>query len=63
MFTQLMSIYYIVTKLESADVLKNAIRQLERNEWLLPSAFQQGLQQKIGFCLNTGRCFFVEVSF
>ena len=28
------------------------IHQLERNEWLLLSAFQQGLQQKLVFVLT-----------
>ena len=32
--------------------MKNAIHQLERNEWLLLSAFQQGLWQKLVFVLT-----------
>ena len=32
--------------------LKNAINQLERNEWLFLSAFQQGLQQKLSWFLS-----------
>ena len=49
MFTQSINFY----------VLKNVIHHLERNEWLLLSAFVA----KIGFCLNTGKCLFIEVSF
>ena len=37
--------------------LKNAIHQLERNEWLLLSAFQQGLQQKLVFVLTQENAF------
>ena len=37
--------------------LKNANHQLERNEWLLISAFQQGLQQKIVFVLTQENVF------
>ena len=37
--------------------MKNAIHQLERNEWLLLSAFQQGLQQKLVFVLTQENAF------
>ena len=37
--------------------LKNAIHQLERNEWLLLSAFQQGLRQKLVFVLTQENAF------
>ena len=33
------------------------IHQLERNEWLLLSAFQQGLQQKLVFVLIQEKAF------
>ena len=32
--------------------LKNVFHQLKRNEWLLLSAFQQGLWQKLVFVLT-----------
>ena len=35
--------------------LKNAINQLESNEWLLLSACQQGLQQKLSWFLSQHR--------
>ena len=37
--------------------LKNAIHQLERNEWLLLSAFQQGLHQKLVFVVKQENAF------
>ena len=37
--------------------LKNVIHQLERNEWLLLSAFQQGLRQKLVFVLTQENAF------
>ena len=37
--------------------LKNVIHQLERNEWLLFSAFQQGLQQILVFVLTQENAF------
>ena len=37
--------------------LKNAIHQLERNEWLLLSAFQQGLGQKLVIDLTQENAF------
>ena len=47
-YDQLIFIYYIVIKLQSRD----AIYQLERNEWSLLSAFQQGLWQKLSWFLS-----------
>ena len=41
----------------SIFLLKNAIHQLERNEWLLLSAFQQGLRQKLVFVLTQENAF------
>ena len=38
-------------------MFQNAIHQLERNEWLLLSAFQQGLQQKLVFVLTQENAF------
>ena len=46
-FYQLISIYCHI--IEEYRCLKNVIHQLERNEWLLLSAFQQGLRQKLVF--------------
>ena len=37
--------------------LKNANHQLERNEWLLLSAFQQGLPQKLFLVLTQENAF------
>ena len=37
--------------------LKNAIHQLERNEWLLLSAFQQSLRQKLVLVLTQENTF------
>ena len=37
--------------------LKNATHQLKRNEWLLLSAFQQGLWQKLAFALTQENAF------
>ena len=37
--------------------LKNAIYKLERNEWLLLSAFQQSLRQKLVFVLTQENAF------
>ena len=43
---QLISIHSIVA------CLKNDIHQTERNEWLLLSVFQQGLQEKLSWFLS-----------
>ena len=43
--------------------LKNAINQLERNEWLFLSAFQQGLQQKLVFVLTQENAFSLRFHF
>ena len=62
---QLISIYCHIIK--EYRCLKNVIHQLERNKWLLLSAFQQGFWQKLrtnfGLFLHTGKCFFLELSF
>ena len=50
MFTQLISVYCHIIK--ERRCLKNANHQLERNEWLLPLSFQQGLWQKLVFVLT-----------
>ena len=47
MFTQSINFY----------ILKNVIHHLERNEWLLLSAFQQGLWQKLVFVLTQVNAF------
>ena len=53
MFTQSVNIYILYCHvIKECRCLKNAIHQLERNEWLLLSAFQQGLQQKLVFVLT-----------
>ena len=36
-------------KIKECRCLKNAIHQLERDKWLLLSAFQQGFQQKLSW--------------
>ena len=46
--------YHVVTQLRC---LKNVIHQLERNEWLLLSAFQQGLRQEFIFVLTQENVF------
>ena len=64
MFTQ--SIYFCILYchiIKEYRCLKNATHRLERNEWLLFSAFSARFTARIGFCLNTGKRFFVEVSF
>ena len=39
--------------------MKNVIHQIDRNEWLLLSAFQQGLRQNLSWFLSyTGKRFF-----
>ena len=43
--------------------MKNAIHQLERNEWLILSAFQQGLQQKLVFILTQENAFLYRFHF
>ena len=43
--------------------MKNAIDQLERNEWLLLSTFQQGLQQKLVFILAQENAFLYRFHF
>ena len=62
---QLISVY--CHKIKEYRCLKNAIHQLERNKWLLLSAFQQGFWQKLrtnfGLFLHTGKRFFLELSF
>ena len=54
MFTQSTTFCYIIKEYRC---LKNAIHQLERNEWLLLSAFQQGLLQKLIFVLKEENAF------
>ena len=65
MFTQSVNFYILYCHIiKEYRCLKNAIHQLEINEWLLLSAFQQGLQQKLVFVLiqeNTfGRGFILK---
>ena len=46
MFTQLINFCILYCHIiKEYRSLKNAIHQLERNEWLLLSAFQQGLRK------------------
>ena len=53
MFTQSVNIYILYCHvIKECRCLKNAIHQLERNEWLLLSAFQQGLLQKLSWFLS-----------
>ena len=42
-------------KIKECRCLKNAIHQLERDKWLLLSAFQQGFQQKLSWSLSSQR--------
>ena len=58
LFTQ--SIYFYILychKIKEYRCLKNAIHQLERNEWLLLSAFQQGLRQQLVLLLTQENAF------
>ena len=68
MFTQSVNFCILYChKIKDYRCLKNAIHQLERNKWLLLSAFQQGFWQKLrtnfGLFLHTGKRFFLELSF
>ena len=58
MFTQSVNFYILYCHMiKEYRCLKNVIRQLERNEWLLLSAFQQGLRQKLVFVLTQENAF------
>ena len=58
MFTQLINFCILYCHIiKEYRSLKNAIHQLERNEWLLLSAFQQGLRQKLVFVLTRENVF------
>ena len=46
---------YVYTQIREYRCLKNVIHQLERNKWLLLSAFQQGFQQKLSRYLSSHR--------
>ena len=50
-------LYIILSIIKEQRCLKNAIHQLERIEWLLLSAFQQDLQQKLVFVLTQENAF------
>ena len=53
MFTKSINFYILYSRIiKEWRCLKNVIRQLERKEWLLLSAFQQGLQQKLSSFLS-----------
>ena len=43
LYNQLISIHCIVTHIKEYRCLKNVIHQIDSNEWLLLSVFQQGL--------------------
>ena len=47
---QLISIHSILD-IKECRCLKNVIHQIDRNEWLLLSAFQQGLLQNLSWLL------------
>ena len=49
---QLISIQSIVTHTKEYRCLKNVIHQIDRNEWLLLSAFQKGLRQNLSWFLS-----------
>ena len=58
MFTQSIYLYTLYCHIIKEYIcLKNVIHQLERNKWLLLSAFQQGLQQKLVFPLTQENAF------
>ena len=58
MFKQSINFYTLYCHIiKEYRYLKNVIHQLERNEWLLLSAFQQGLQQKLVFVLTQENTF------
>ena len=58
MFTQSINFYILYCPIIKEYIcLKNVIHQLERNEWLLLSAFQQGLQQELVFVLTQENTF------
>ena len=58
MFTQSFYFYIIYCHIiKEYRCLKKAIHQLERHEWLLPSAFQQGLWQKLILVLTQENAF------
>ena len=57
-FTQSIYFYMLYCHIiKEYRCLKNAIHQLERNEWLLLLAFQQGLRQKLVFILTQENAF------
>ena len=57
-FTQSINFYILYCHIiKEYRCLKNVIHQLERNKWLLLSAFQQGLQQKLVFVLTQENAF------
>ena len=58
MFTQSINFYIFYCHIiKEHRCLKNANHQFERNEWLLLSAFQQGLRQKLVFVLMQENAF------
>ena len=58
MFTQSINFYILYCPIIKEYIyLKNAIHQLERNEWLLLSAFQQGLRQQLVLLLTQENAF------
>ena len=58
MFTQSINFYVLYCHIiKEYRCLKNEIHQLERNEWLLLSPFQQGLWQKLVFVLTRENAF------
>ena len=58
MFTQSINFYILYCHIiKEYRRLKNTIHQLEGNEWLLLSAFQQGLQQNLVLVLTQESAF------
>ena len=49
MFTQAINFYRFFCDILKYSCLENVIPQLDKNEWLLLSAFQHGLRQKLVF--------------
>ena len=49
---QLICIYILLSNIKEYRCLKNVVHEIDRNEWLLLSAFQQGLRQNQSWFLS-----------
>ena len=64
LFTQSVNFYILYCHIiKGYWCLKNVNHQLEKNEWLLLSTFQQGLQQKLFFVLKEENTFLQRFHF